>query len=74
MVGAVDSEGHVVQPEDLHGAECAIYPTWDRTTKRGKGVRDFAVRFSNKDGVVDLESSGQPFWLGGREVASYECW
>lgn len=74
IIGAVDSEGMVVQPGDMQDVECAIYPAWNRTLNPGKTAEDFMIRISVRDGVVDFVEDQQPFWLGGREVEAYECW
>ena len=60
----ITSMPELAKPEEVERIECII-----RTSSHGEKRQ---VTFLKRHGLVDLGNYGN-FWLGGKEVESYEC-
>ncbi len=83
---ADSSDGKIVlKNEALNGIICLAHPShkseYSDYNKRqhrpsrplGSLIEEAAVWWSVEDGVVDFQDPRDRFFLGGREVESYEC-
>ncbi|KXS94360.1 hypothetical protein AC578_3180 [Pseudocercospora eumusae] len=61
-------------PEELDRVWCEIWTAPNRTRGRNRGIPEqWKVSFSKTDGLVKFSDGHDRFWLGGKEVESYQC-
>lgn len=75
ITSLINTTPSLAQPEQLDRIQCEIWTATNRTAGRGDGVPEkWKISFTRRDELVKLASVDHGrFWLGGKEVESYEC-
>jgi hypothetical protein len=70
----INTSPDMAAPERLDLAHCDIWTAKNRTARHTEGEPEkWKVSFSKTDGLVKFADERDRFWLGGKEVESYQC-